>query len=95
MPEMRFRIEWPDGQRELCYSPSLIIKDYLQPGHTYELRDFLRRSREALQIASDRVAAKYGSPCTLALGQIQRIEATSHRYVNDPSAQVRVVEFTP
>jgi uncharacterized repeat protein (TIGR04042 family) len=95
MPEMRFRIEWPDGQEDLCYSPSLIIKDYFQPGHTYALSDFLRRSREALQIASDRVAAQYGFPCSLAIGQLQRIETTARRYANDPSAQVRVLGFTP
>src|SRR5271170_6318585 len=28
MPEMHFHIRWPDGKRESCYSPSLVIKDY-------------------------------------------------------------------
>jgi len=26
MPEMRFRIRWPDGVAETCYSPSLVVK---------------------------------------------------------------------
>ena len=33
MPEMRFRIRWPDGSTESCYSPSLVIKDYFAAGH--------------------------------------------------------------
>ena len=63
MPEMRFRIAWPDGSTESCYSPSLVIKDYFAAGQTYPLTDFLSRSRTALTIASERVRAKYGFPC--------------------------------
>jgi uncharacterized repeat protein (TIGR04042 family) len=32
MPEMRFVIRWPDGRRESCYSPSLVIRDFLRGG---------------------------------------------------------------
>ncbi len=32
MPEMRFLIRWPDGNRESCYSPSLVVKDFFAPG---------------------------------------------------------------
>ena len=60
--------------RETCYSPSLVIKDYFREGESYPLADFLARSREALNIASDRVQAKYGHACSLALGQLARIE---------------------
>ncbi|ODN71028.1 MSMEG_0570 family nitrogen starvation response protein [Methylobrevis pamukkalensis] len=93
MPEMRFRITWPDGTPESCYSPSLVIKDYFAPGQTYPLGDFVARSREALSIASDRVKARYGMPCSLALGQLARIEATSRRYATDPAASVTVDGF--
>ena len=65
MPEMRFLIRWPDGTAETCYSPSLVIKDYFAPGETYPLADFVERSRTALNIASERVRAKYGF-CLLA-----------------------------
>lgn len=90
MPEMRFHIQWPDGTQEICYSPSLVIKDYFQPGETYSLEDFVARSRTALNIASDRVQAKYGFPCGRAMGQLQRIEATAVRYqaLNNPTVQV-------
>ncbi|OZA93997.1 MAG: hypothetical protein B7X67_27305, partial [Rhizobiales bacterium 39-66-18] len=64
MPEMRFHIRWPDGTKEACYSPSLVIKDHFAPGETYTLADFLAKSRDALTTASERVRAKYGRPCS-------------------------------
>ena len=54
MPEMHFRIRWPDGRREACYSPSLVIKDYFAPGQSYALPDFVAKSRDALTVASER-----------------------------------------
>ncbi|VVT27556.1 MSMEG_0570 family nitrogen starvation response protein [Rhizobium sp. EC-SD404] len=74
MPEMRFVVAWPDGQEQDCYSPSLVIRDYFEEGRAYPLDDFLARSREALTIASDRVKARYGFSCSLALGQLSAIE---------------------
>ena len=48
MPEMRFRVRWPDGTAETCYSHSLVIKDYFSVGADYPLADFLDRSRWVL-----------------------------------------------
>lgn len=93
MPEIRFVIAWPDGEEETCYSPSLVIRDFLAEGETYPLADFLDRSRKALTIASDRVEAKYGFPCSLARGQIARIEATVARFPTDTEARVRCIAF--
>lgn len=93
MPEIRFQIRWPDGQPETCYSPSLVVKDYFAPATTYPLADFVERSRTALTIASDRVQAKYGMPCGLALGQLERIEASARRYNHLPTPTVTVVQF--
>lgn len=93
MPEMQFQIQWPDGAEELCYSPSLVIKDYLTPGETYSLTEFLSRSRTALGIASDRVQAKYGFPCGRARGQLQRLEQTSSQYASWQDPAVRVLKF--
>lgn len=90
---MRFQIRWPDGRAESCYSPSLIVKEYFEPGQTYPLGEFLDRSRAALTIASDRVEAKYGRPCSLALGQLSRIEAAGQRFAGRPDATVTVVAF--
>lgn len=93
MPEMRFTIRWPDGEPESCYSPSLVIKDYFEPGESYELAEFLARSRSALTIASERVRARYGHPCSLALGQLTRLESAATRYRALPDAHVRVETF--
>jgi uncharacterized repeat protein (TIGR04042 family) len=93
MPEMRFIVRWPDGRRESCYSPSLVIRDYFREGETYPLADFLSRSRQALGIASDRVKAKYGHACSLALGQLARIEAAADQFSQTPEAVVVCESF--
>lgn len=93
MPEMRFRILWPDGAMENCYSPSLIVKEYLTPGAAYSLVDFLARCRTSLKIASARVEAKYGRPCALALAQLDRIEAGCTRFASLAGASVRIDGF--
>jgi len=91
MPEIKFKIQWPTGTEETCYSPSLVVKDYFTPDTDYDLSDFVERSRKALTIASDRVKAKYGFPCSLALSQLDQIEATAARYA--PNSTVRFVQF--
>lgn len=93
MPEMRFTIRWPDGSIESCYSPSLVIKDYLTPGQNYALADFLARSREALTIASARVEARYGFPCSRAMSQLARLEQTGRTYTTHPDARIAVEAF--
>jgi uncharacterized repeat protein (TIGR04042 family) len=93
MPETRFLIRWPDGTPESCYSPSLVIEDYLVAGRTYALGDFVARSRTALAIASDRVKAKYGVPCGRALAQLARIEAAAAGFASLPDARVTVDAF--
>ena len=93
MPETNFQIEWPDGLQEKCYSPSLVVKKYFSPGEEYELQDFVARSRTALNIASDRVKAAYGYPCSLALGQLQKIETKAKEYEQMRSPKVRMIQF--
>jgi len=93
MPEIRFQIQWPDGSQETCYSPSLVVKDYFTPNNEYELDDFVERSRTSLKIASDRVQAKYGRPCVLALGQLQEIEVKSAQYSHLSQPKVRFIQF--
>lgn len=83
MPEMRFRVRWPDERESVCYSPSLIIKEYFVPGEAYAVEEFVRRSREALGIASERVKQKYGFYCTGAMGQLAEIEATAAGFTRD------------
>jgi uncharacterized repeat protein (TIGR04042 family) len=93
MPEMRFVIRWPDGRRVSCYSPSLVVRDFLREGESYPVPDFLQRSRQALQIASERVKARYGYPCSLALGQLARIEAKAAEFQGREDARVACETF--
>jgi uncharacterized repeat protein (TIGR04042 family) len=93
MPEMRFRIRWPDGTTDSCYSPSLVIKDFLFAGTSYPLPEFLARSRTALEIASERVREKYGWSCSRAQAQLGRIETAAKRFAALPDARVIVDAF--
>lgn len=83
MPEVIFRIRWPDGVEERCYSPSTIILQHLSAGQSYPLDDFVARARSGLMAASDRVAARYGFVCSNAMDQLARIEATARRHSPD------------
>ncbi len=57
------------------------------------MHPFVERSHTALQIASDRVLAKYGMPCSLALGQLQSIETKVTQYQHWTEPQVQVLGF--
>ncbi|AUX27561.1 hypothetical protein SOCEGT47_081550 [Sorangium cellulosum] len=93
MPEMRFVIEWPGGEQQVCYSPSLVIKDHLDVGGSYDIDDFVSRCRTALGIASERVLQKYGFHCTLAQAEAARISSTAARFRRQRGARVRVLRF--
>jgi len=93
MPEIRFQVAWPDNSEDSCYSPSLVVKEYFEPNKEYDLVDFVERSRAALNIASDRVKAKYGFPCGLALGQLQEIEAKAAMFAQLDKPKVKFIKF--
>jgi uncharacterized repeat protein (TIGR04042 family) len=93
MPEMRFRIRWPDGATEACYSPSLVIMEFFAPGESYALVDFVERSRSALNMASERVEAKYGYACSRAMAQLKRIETVAKTFSAVAEARVTVEAF--
>ncbi len=93
MPEINFKVQWPDGKQETCYSPSLIVKEYFEPGERYSVTEFVERSRESLTIASDRVQAKYGFPCSRALGQLRQIETTAKNYDDFSERTVTFLNF--
>jgi uncharacterized repeat protein (TIGR04042 family) len=90
---MHFDIAWPDGTIEACYSPSLVIREHFAQGGLYPVAEFVRRSRIALGIASDRVRAKYGFPCVRAMAELARIEQAAERFAEMPDALVRVTAF--
>lgn len=93
MPAMHFDIRWPDATQSHCYSPSLVIKDYFQPGTRYPLPQFMAQVREALNIASERVRAKFGFSCSSAMDQLAQLERTAARFETTPDAEVEVLAF--
>jgi uncharacterized repeat protein (TIGR04042 family) len=90
---MHFRVRWPDASETRCYSPSSVVRDYLAPGERYALDDFMRRTREALGMASERVRAKYGFACSQAMDQLAEIEHIATHFSETAEAQVTVVAF--
>lgn len=93
MPEMTFDVRWPDGVRQQCYSPSLVMHDYLSPGTSYTVADFVDRTGRALAEASDRVRAKYGFACTSAAATTEQIQRAAARYASD--SVISVIAMDP
>jgi uncharacterized repeat protein (TIGR04042 family) len=93
MPEMHFRIEWPSGEQQTCYSPSLVVMEYIEVGSTYDVDDFNSRCQTALQIASERVRDKFGFSCVLAQREAATIAAATARFRGQPGAKVKVLMF--
>jgi uncharacterized repeat protein (TIGR04042 family) len=91
MPEMRFEVRWPDGVSTRCYSPSLVIKDFFEPGKSYTQTDFLAKARAAYQIANERVRQRWGFGCSHAQLQLQEIEDYAARFT--PDATIRIGGF--
>ena len=90
MPQMHFVVRWPDGSEMRCYSPSLVVREYLEVGRSYPVPDFLERSRTMLNIGSERVRAKYGYACSAAMDQLATIEEQA---AGQGAGEVTVVSF--
>jgi uncharacterized repeat protein (TIGR04042 family) len=95
MPETYVRWRWPDGSAGRCYSPSLVVTEYLETGASYPLDDFVARARTALAEGSDRVRALYGFPCGRAAASAEGIEHDARRFAAEPGATVVVDGFDP
>jgi uncharacterized repeat protein (TIGR04042 family) len=90
---MTFDVRWPDGRVQRCYSPSLVMHDYLTPDSDYTVADFLDRSGTALREASDRVRAKYGFACTSAAATCTDIVSAATRFPS--TATIRILAMQP
>jgi putative flavoprotein involved in K+ transport len=91
MPEMHFVVRWPDGREQRCYSPSLVVREHMEVGRTYPVADFVARTRTMLNVASERVRAKFGSTCSAAMDQLADIEARATGH--EAGSPVTVVRF--
>jgi uncharacterized repeat protein (TIGR04042 family) len=90
---MTFDVQWPDGRVQRCYSPSLVMHDYLSAGTDYTVADFLDRSGKALQEASERVRAKFGFACSSAAWTEEEISSTATEFPSN--ATIRIVGMRP
>jgi uncharacterized repeat protein (TIGR04042 family) len=94
MPEMHFRIEWPNGAIDECYSPSYVIEEYLSVDAEYPVADFVKLAGAALTIASERVQARYGFACSSALDQLAAIRGRAAELsASEQQGKVKVLGF--
>jgi uncharacterized repeat protein (TIGR04042 family) len=93
MPEVRFRVRWPDDSVTECYSPSREIGASLSVGTPYPPAEFARRCREGLERGSERVRMKYGYGCGHAALQAEEIDRLAARFADWPEARVLVEAF--
>jgi len=91
MPETYFRVRWPNGDEQSCYSPSSVVAEYFSVDQSYPMSDFLRVSESALSEASERVRQKYGYYCSSAADQLQQIKQNASRF--EDSDQVVIVQI--
>lgn len=94
MPEMHFHVRWPHGVVQECYSPSYVIEEHLTVGESYPVTVFVERVRTALEIASERVRARYGFACSSALEQLRAVEAVAAALSDaERQGQVELLSF--
>lgn len=94
MPETYWTVRWPDGAEERLYSPSSVVADLFKPGQSYSVDEFLSRSRNAMNRASDRVAAKYGFACTSAMAQLDQIETRITKFQGQEGAMITCLDIS-
>jgi uncharacterized repeat protein (TIGR04042 family) len=70
-----------------------VIREHFVAGTDYPLDDFVSACRRALTAASERVRVRYGTPCSLALGQLVQIEARAKRFAGSPEARILLESF--
>ena len=93
MPEVRFQLEWPDGQFSTLYSPSTVMLEYLKPGDSFRVSELESLGVKALRAASERVRARYGFACTRTDEEESQLRRWTARY--KPEENVRVISQLP
>ena len=91
---MTFQGRGPGGNGSNCYSPALVMHEHLTVGTDYSLDEFVERAQTALGIASDRVKARYGMPCSLAAAQLREIDLYAAPFAAS-GGQVRLLSMVP
>ena len=89
MPETFFKVKWPNGQEQDCYSPSSVVSDYFTENTEYTLQDFISLSEKALNEASERVKLKFGFYCSSAADQLSQLKSKARQF--EPSEQITIL----
>jgi len=92
MPEITFRLRWPDETETVAYSPSTVIKTYFDVGQAYTVTEFAALARRAMAAASERVRETYGYPCSRAAATLAMIEQKSAKFAGTDA--VTFLEFS-
>lgn len=92
MPEVYFRVRWPDGSDQRCSSPSRAIERCLAAGGAYPVPEFVRRARSGLEAAERRVLEARGFACTAAGEQLAELERRAAGLTVGAGARVHVEE---
>ncbi len=71
-----------------CYSPSTVVRSYFRAGDELPVSEFVSRSRQALNEASDRVRAKFGFACSSAAAQLAEIERFTRPYPSEGTIRI-------
>jgi len=93
MPERYLKVKWPDEEIQNIYSPSSIIDQYFDPGDHMTVANFLKKSTEALNHASDRVQQVYGYACTSAMASIDSV-AKKGTTIKDHTQEIEVLDIS-
>lgn len=91
MPIVRYIVRWPDDVETVCFSPSTVIRDYLDAGRDYAVDEFVARMRAATAMANERVQARYGFVCWSANEELSRIAQRARRFHGQARVSVAVL----
>ncbi len=74
MPEVHFRVRWPGGAEETCYSPSTVILEHLVAGESYAVPEFCSSYSRCARAGLERCAHATVTHAALPLDQLRQIE---------------------
>ena len=92
MPAVNFTVRWPDGIEDQCYSPSTVLCEHFKSGQEMTLADFVKKADKALNLASERVAAKYGYHCSSASDQLYTIKKKAN-FFEDKTQMITITSI--
>ncbi len=95
MPAVHFEVQWPDGEKQLYYSPSTVVYEHLKENQKLPLDAFAKQAQIALTVASERVKQKFGYYCSAASAEQDKISAKVAALKRmDVNGDVTVIGFT-